>query len=204
MPNTSSPPRTIGLLGGSFNPAHEGHVHISRAARRVLELDEVWWLVSPQNPLKEKAGMAALGLRLKHARKLARPHRFIRVSDIEARLDTRYTVDTLEALIRRYPRCRFVWLMGADNLASFHRWRHWRRIAALCPILVLDRAPYSHAAQASKAALALRRYRMSERALKTLKTAPLPCWGYFHLPRHPASATALRRVHAETGFNPYG
>ena len=150
-------PRRIGLLGGSFNPAHAGHRGISLAAIEALGLDEMWWLVSPGNPLKPAVGMAPLSARLASARRMARAAR-IRPTDIEARLGTRYTVDTLAALVRRYPRHRFIWLMGADNLGQFHRWRDWRRIARIVPIAVIARPGYDRAARASPAMGWLRRF----------------------------------------------
>lgn len=131
-----------GLLGGSFNPAHGGHRSISLFAMRALALDECWWLVSPGNPLKAKAtDMAPLPARLASARAASR-RAPIRATAIEQQLGTRYTIDTLRALIRLYPKRRFVWIMGADNLAGFHRWRHWRAIAQLLPILVIARPGY--------------------------------------------------------------
>src|SRR5215216_425890 len=136
------PPMTrIGLLGGSFNPAHRGHRGISLHALRRLGLDEVWWLVSPGNPLKAEKDMAPLAARYVSARGAARGAP-IRPTTIEAELGLRYTVDVLRALIRRYPKRRFVWLMGADNLAQFHRWKDWRRIARLMPIAVIARPGY--------------------------------------------------------------
>jgi nicotinate-nucleotide adenylyltransferase len=126
----------IGLLGGSFDPAHGGHLYVSEIARTRLKLDNVWWLVSPGNPLKPAPG--ALETRLKHARQLARD-RHILVTDIEARLGTRYTVDTVTALLKRFPRAHFIWLMGSDNLEQFTRWRRWQEIAARIPIAVVRR-----------------------------------------------------------------
>lgn len=140
-----------GLLGGSFNPAHRGHRRISLFALETLGLDEIWWLVSPANPLKDQAkDMAPLAARLASARHAAR-RAPIRATAIEARLGTRYTVDTLRRLVRRYPNRRFIWLMGADNLAQFHRWRDWRRIARMVPIAVIARPGYDRAARAAKA-----------------------------------------------------
>ena len=134
--------RRIGLLGGSFNPAHAGHRAISLAAIDALGLDEVWWLVSPGNPLKDSAGHGAAMTRgLRSARAMARRAR-IRPTDIEARLGTVYTVDTIAALVRRHPNHRFIWLMGGDNLAQFHRWRNWRAIAREVPIAVIARPGY--------------------------------------------------------------
>lgn len=150
--------RRIGLLGGSFNPAHRAHRRISLCARAALGLDEVWWLVSPGNVLKDPADMAALPLRFARACAMARGAP-IRVSAIEAEMGTRYTVDTLALLRRRHPRDRFVWLMGADNLAQFHRWRDWRTIARMMPIAVIARPGYDRAAVASPAMAWLRRWR---------------------------------------------
>jgi nicotinate-nucleotide adenylyltransferase len=128
---------TIGLLGGSFDPAHDGHLYVSEIAHRLLKLDYVWWLVSPGNPLKPEPG--ALGARLARAAAAARRYPFIRVTDIEQRLGTRYTIDTVKALKRRFPHARFVWLMGSDNLEQFARWRRWQEIARLVPIAVVRR-----------------------------------------------------------------
>ena len=126
----------IGLLGGSFDPAHEGHLYISRIALRALKLDYVWWLVSPGNPLKHEP--APLELRMKRARLMARDKRIL-VTDLESRLQTRFTIDTITALKRRFPKADFVWLMGSDNLEQFSRWRRWRQIAATLPIAVVRR-----------------------------------------------------------------
>jgi nicotinate-nucleotide adenylyltransferase len=150
--------RLIGLLGGSFNPAHRAHRRISLHALGALGLDEVWWLVSPGNVLKPVDGMAPLAARVASAQAMARTAP-IRVSAIEAELGTRYTVDTLARLQRRYPRYRFVWLMGADNLAQFHRWRDWRAIARMMPIAVIARPGYDAHAVASPAMAWLRRWR---------------------------------------------
>jgi nicotinate-nucleotide adenylyltransferase len=124
-------------LGGSFDPAHDGHLYVSEIARKLLKLDYVWWLVSPGNPLKPEPG--ALGQRLARARIAAARHPFIRVTDIEQRLGTRYTIDTVKALKRRFSHARFVWLMGSDNLEHFARWRRWREIARIIPIAVVRR-----------------------------------------------------------------
>lgn len=147
-----------GLLGGSFNPAHGAHRRISLFALGALGLDEVWWLVSPGNVLKPVAGMAPIEARFASARKAARGAP-IQVTAIETELRTRYTVDTLRKLKRRYPQRRFVWLMGTDNLAQFHRWRSWRQIAREMPIAVVARPGYDARAMASPAMTWLRRWR---------------------------------------------
>jgi nicotinate-nucleotide adenylyltransferase len=150
--------RPTGLLGGSFNPAHAGHRAISVAALDALGLDEVWWLVSPGNPLKDGAAdMAPLAARLASAEHMARGARIVPTA-IEARLGTRYTVDTLTRLTRLYPRRRFIWIMGADNLASFHRWKDWRRIARTMPIAIIARPGYDRAALNAPAMGWLRRF----------------------------------------------
>jgi nicotinate-nucleotide adenylyltransferase len=187
--------RRIGLLGGSFNPAHEGHRDISLAALAYLDLDEVWWLVSPQNPLKPQKGMASFEERMARARAMAH-HPRIRVTDIEHRLGTRYTADTLRKLVTRFPSYRFVWLMGADNLAQIASWADWTRIFHLTPIAVFDRPTYTNKALTSLAARRFRRSRRREAALKTLATASLPAWVFVHHRLNPISATQIRAERA--------
>lgn len=157
-PRSRQRPVLTGLLGGSFNPAHGGHRQISLFLIAALGLDEVWWLVSPGNPLKPQDGMAPLRSRIASAAAQAR-HAPIRVTAIERELGTRFTIDTLRAIKRRYPRRRFVWIMGADNLAQFHRWRGWRSIAREMPIAVVARPGYDAGALASPAMAWLRRWR---------------------------------------------
>ena len=184
--------RRIGLLGGSFNPAHGGHRAISLAALRALGLDEVWWLVSPGNPLKDTArDMAPLAIRLASARAMAR-HAPIRASDIESRLGTRYTVDTLKALARRYPNKRFIWLMGADNLAQFDQWKDWRGIARAMPIAVVARPGYDAAAHAAPAMGWLRRFIQPARQAKNWTTWRLPALVLLRFRPDSTSATRLR------------
>jgi nicotinate-nucleotide adenylyltransferase len=183
----------IGLLGGSFNPAHEGHRFASLAALRRLKLDRLWWLVSPQNPLKGRADMAPLAQRLAGAALRAR-HPRIEVTDIERDLGTRFTVDTVARLRRRYPRARFVWLAGADILLEMHRWRRWRRLLSLVRIAVFDRPGYSYRAKVCAAAQAMRFGRRRESAAASLWRQPVPAWVFLHGRRHSASATALRRT----------
>lgn len=184
-------PRRIGLLGGSFNPAHTGHRGISLAAIGALGLDEMWWLVSPGNPLKPAVGMAPLSARLASARRMARAAR-IRPTDIEARLGTRYTVDTLAALVRRYPRHRFIWVMGADNLQQFDRWRAWRRIARTVPIAVIARPGYDGIARAAPAMGWLRRFQRPASQAKNWTEWSVPALVLLRFRPDPTSATQLR------------
>jgi len=188
----------IGLLGGSFNPAHDGHFRISLEALRRLGLDEVWWLVSPQNPLKAEAGMAPFAERFAGARQAAR-HPRLRVTDIEARLGTRYTADTLRALRRRFPHVKFVWLMGADNLSQIPAWRAWSYIFNTLPVAIFARPTYSLRALAGKAARRYSRVRRPERAARRLPGNAPPAWVFFHSRLMPISATALRAQRAARG-----
>ncbi|OJY71258.1 MAG: nicotinic acid mononucleotide adenylyltransferase [Sphingobium sp. 66-54] len=185
-------PRTVGLLGGSFNPAHGGHRAISLFAREALGLDEVWWLVSPGNPLKPRAGMAPLAARMASARQTAR-RAPIRVTAIERELHTRYTVETLRKLQRRYPRIRFIWLMGADNLAQFDRWKDWRGIARGTAIAVIARPGYTRAAHGAPAMAWLRRFVRPASQCKRWTTWRLPALVHLRFRPDPRSATLLRQ-----------
>ncbi|WP_426956277.1 nicotinate-nucleotide adenylyltransferase [Muricoccus radiodurans] len=185
----------IGLLGGSFNPAHAGHRHVAERARRALRLDQVWLMVSPGNPLKRSAGMAPFAERLASARRVADGRRVI-ATDIEARLGLRQTERTLARLRRLFPRARFVWIMGADNLAQLPRWRRWRRLARRTPMAVLPRPGWTRRAMHGAAASVLRRHRRRPGAL--LACAPVRGaaghvpWTLVPAREHPASATAIR------------
>lgn len=183
----------IGLLGGSFNPAHDGHLEISQLALHKLKLDAVWWLVSPQNPLKSADGMAALTDRVKQAGQMAAPEPRIMVTDIEKDLDTRYTADTLAALKMRFSEARFVWLMGADNLLQMHRWRQWSKIFHTVPVAVFARPSYSLRAEGAKAARRFARYRMPAFRAGRLADKGPPAWAFLKHPHNPQSATAIRR-----------
>ena len=185
----------IGILGGSFNPAHEGHRHISLMALKSLGLDEVWWLVSPKNPLKSAAELAGFDERLRRARAVA-AHPRIRVSDLERDFPSAYTVDVLARLRRRWPRNRFVWLMGADNLAQFHLWRRWQDILASVPVAVFDRPDYSYAPLWAKAAIACSASRVRGKARHRLAMCNPPAWAFFHGRRNRLSSTAIRRGRA--------
>jgi nicotinate (nicotinamide) nucleotide adenylyltransferase/ribosome silencing factor RsfS/YbeB/iojap len=180
-------------LGGSFNPAHGGHLHLSLLAVERLDLDEVWWLVSPQNPLKRVAGMAPFADRLDQARGVAAGHRHIIVSDLETRLGrSHYTADTLQALHRRFPRLRFVWLMGADNLVQLRYWQRWREIFRTAAIAVFDRPSYSLKALAGLPARRFARRRVPPSAARRLAEMKLPVWVFFHSRLDPRSATRIR------------
>jgi nicotinate-nucleotide adenylyltransferase len=184
-------PRRIGLLGGSFNPAHDGHRHVSLSALRRLRLDEIWWLVSPQNPLKATSGMAPLPQRLTQARSVA-AHRRIRVTDIEQFLGTRYTIDTMVALRQLFPATRFVWLMGADNLAQMARWKRWPDLCRVVAFAVLDRPGSASHALAGAVARRYCEERLNECAVRRLAETPPPAWSFIHARLNPLSATALR------------
>ncbi len=184
-------PRRIGLLGGSFNPAHEGHRHVSREALKRLDLDQIWWLVAPQNPLKPANGIAPFAKRLAAARAVARDRR-IKILDLETCFGTRYTVDTVTAFRRLWPRTRFVWLMGADNLRQIRHWRRWREIFACLPVAVMDRATYSLGALSELPAQALRRYRLSPGAARRLAGFYPPAWTFLPIRLDPHSASDIR------------
>ncbi|WP_442792540.1 nicotinate-nucleotide adenylyltransferase [Porphyrobacter sp. TH134] len=190
-----SPPILTGLLGGSFNPAHGGHRRITLFAAAALGLDETWWLVSPGNPLKSQAGMAPLAARLLSARQQARRAPIVPTA-IEQRLGTRYTADTLAKLVRRYPKRRFVWLMGSDNLAQLHRWKDWRRIARTMPIAVIARPGYDANAMTSPAMAWFRRYRVPAASIRKQGQWSAPALVLLRFDPDHRSATALRRANA--------
>jgi nicotinate-nucleotide adenylyltransferase len=189
-----APGMRIGLLGGSFNPPHEGHALITQLALRRLSLDRVWWLVTPGNPLKSLTGLAALNARIEAARLLNVGPRIV-VTDIEAQIGSRFTYDTLRWLKRRAPRAHFVWIMGADNLRQFHLWRHWRAIADLVPIVVVDRPGSTLKAISSPAGETLARWRVPEREATRLAAMRTPALLFLHGPRSGLSSTALRHEH---------
>jgi nicotinate-nucleotide adenylyltransferase len=185
--------KLTGLLGGSFNPAHGAHRVITLFALDALGLDEAWWLVSPGNPLKPKQGMAPLPTRVRSAREQAR-RAPIKVTAIERELGTVYTIHTLRALKRRFPRRRFVWLMGADNLAQFHLWKDWREIAAEMPIAVIARPGYDAPALASPAMAWLRRFRLTAAEFRNRDEWSAPALIELRFDPDPRSATELRRT----------
>ncbi len=190
-----APGMRIGLFGGTFDPAHAAHRAACLLALRRLGLDRVWWLVTPGNPLKDTRGLAPLAERLVAARTLAH-HSRIDVTDLEAALGTPYTYATVKYLARRCPGVHFVWIMGADNLRSFHRWQRWRDIARLVPIAVVDRLGPSLYSAASAAGQALARARIPEQAARRLAERKPPAWIYLHGLKSPLSSTALRAARA--------
>ena len=181
----------VGLLGGSFNPPHAAHRAISLFAIKRLKLDRVWWLVTPGNPLKDTGGLHDLDARVAAAREMADDPR-IDISCLESVIGTRYTVDTISYLRRRASGVRLVWIMGADNLAQFHRWQSWRRIASEIPIAVIDRPPQSFRALAAPAAQALARYRLPENQAGRLADQQAPAWVFLTGMKLNLSSTGLR------------
>ncbi|MCC5973988.1 MAG: nicotinate-nucleotide adenylyltransferase [Rubellimicrobium sp.] len=196
------PGQVIGLMGGSFDPAHEGHVQITSAALARFALDQVWWLVSPGNPLKAH-GPAPLERRLAAASALMR-HPRVHVTDLEAQIGTRTTARTLRWLVTRAPGVRFVWLMGADNLAQFHRWQDWESILHMVPVGVLARPGHQMAAQFSRAARMYRGARLPDHAARLLGRTATPAWCYVTVPMSPLSSTRLRAAGVWTPSGPDG
>lgn len=184
------PGQTIGLLGGSFDPAHEGHVHITREAMKRFGLSHVWWLVSPGNPLKSR-GPAPLQQRMARAHEVMRDPR-VTVTDIEARLGTRYTAQTLERMMTLYPGVRFVWLMGADNLAQLHHWQDWQWIMGNVPIGVLARPGDRISARMSRAARLYAQYRVAGKASQRLARVAAPAWCFVNVAMSGQSSSAIR------------
>jgi nicotinate-nucleotide adenylyltransferase len=183
----------IGLFGGTFDPPHAAHRAACLLAMRRIGLDRIWWLVTPGNPLKDTRGLSSLEKRIAAARTLANHPRIV-VTGVEAEMRTRYTHDTVRTLIARCPGVHFVWIMGADNLRSFHRWQKWRGIAALVPIAVVDRLGPSLYATAGTAGQALARFRIRESAARSLPLRRPPAWVFLHGLKSPLSSTALRAL----------
>lgn len=181
----------IGLLGGSFNPAHEGHVHISIEALKKLKLTEVWWLVSPQNPLKSDAQTKPLEIRIATAEGLI-SHPNIRVTQLETILGTRYTIDTLTEIKKRFPQVHFVWLMGADNLQNFDQWKKWPEIFKTMPIAIMDRPDFGLKVLSSKPALRFKQYRIDDEDATELVTRTPPCWSFIPIKLNQLSSTKIR------------
>lgn len=196
-----TPGLRVGLFGGSFDPAHDGHAHVAETALRRLDLDRVVWMVSKQNPLKRGAPSATLAERMTSARAAAAtvsagPSMI--VSDVESRLGTSWTVDSLRALVNRHPQVRFVWLMGSDNLASFHRWRGWTDIMRLMPVAVIARPGSLLNSRTAPAARRFAAFRLPADQARLLPSIPAPAWTYLPAPLNPRSSTAIRA--ARTGI----
>ena len=194
--------RRVGVLGGSFNPAHPGHLHITEVALDLLRLDEAWWLVSPRNPLKPEKHLAPLSERVSAAQALAARERRIAVSDLERDMGTRYTVDTVTALRRRHPDAGFVWIMGADNLAELHRWKDWTRLLEQVPVAVFDRPSYSFRALKGVAARRFAAARRTRRDAGSLAIAAPPAWMFLWTTFDSASASAVRADRGERDKGP--
>lgn len=185
--------QTVALFGGSFNPPHEGHLHVSETALVRAQVDQVWWLVSPGNPLKDHSELKPLATRIRQCQKLIK-HPRIKVTAFEARFNVAYTEKTLSLLVKLRPRVNFIWLMGADNLASFHRWQNWQKIAALMPIMVFDRPGSTLSYRSARAAIAMSRYRIDESDCALLARLSPPAWTFIHGPRSSQSSTAIRNA----------
>lgn len=188
----AEPGMAIGLFGGSFNPPHAGHVHVSETALIRGRLDQVWWLVTPGNPLKDHSELEGLAARIRASRRLIADPRIL-VTAFEAAHDLHYTEETLALVRHLRPRNRFVWIMGADNLAGFHRWQNWRRIAAMMPLMVIDRPGSTLSVLSAPAAISLARYRVDERLAPRLAGMAPPAWTFIHAPRSAMSSSAIRR-----------
>ena len=187
------PGRRIGVMGGTFNPPHDGHALISDTALRRLQLDQLWWVVTPGNPLKANNGLPSAAERMALCRRLA-PDKRMRITAFEEALETPFTAATLAFLRRRYPGVKFCWIMGADNLASFHRWQSWRQIAANVPIAVVDRPGWHLKAMSSPAAQWMRRNYVPETRAGALLDAVAPTWTFLTGPLSNSSSTEIRRT----------
>ncbi len=190
LPHSESGQR-IGLFGGSFNPPHNGHLLVSEIAIKRLQLDQFWWIVTPGNPLKDSNQLAPLFQRIKWCERIANQPA-IKITAFELMHPTRFTADTLEFVKTRRPNANFVWVMGADNLAGFHKWQRWRDIADMMPLAVIDRPGSTLSSRSSMAALALSRFRLDESDAALLPTMPAPAWTFIHGPRSSLSSTIIR------------
>jgi len=183
----------IGILGGSFNPAHEGHIHISNIALKSFQLDEIWWLVSPQNPLKSKFNNSSLRKRINYAKKISNGYK-IRVDDLESKFNTNLTAKTLKIILERYKGTKFIWLMGADNLNEINKWFNWKNIFNTMPIAVFDRGVYSYSIINSMAG---RRYfsKLYKRKNSiSIFNKALPSWKFVHNSKNPISSSHIRKL----------
>lgn len=183
----------IGLFGGSFNPPHEGHVHVCETALKRGQLDQIWWLVTPGNPLKDTSELESLAGRIKKCEEII-THPKMRVTAFEAKYNLNYTQQTLSKLMQIKPNLNFVWVMGADNLKGFHKWQNWRDIAGQMPMMIIDRPGSTLSYRSAKAAIALSRYRIDETDSELLAHMRAPAWSFIHAPRSSLSSTAIRQA----------
>lgn len=183
--------KKIGILGGSFNPAHDGHTEISLAALENIGLDEIWWLVSPGNPLKSNEDQLNYEQRFNSAVNIVNDPRIL-ISDFEKNFNTRFTVDTLNQLKAEYPEFSFVWLMGADNLEEFNKWKDWKKIANTVPIAIFNRPSYSNAKNKSIAAIELEKFQIDQVDIRKLYKMEPPAWSFYEATENPASSTEIR------------
>ena len=199
MPHVESGQR-IGLFGGSFNPPHQGHVHVCEQALRRLGLSQIWWIVTPGNPLKDLSILAPLKDRIAACEAIT-PDPRMKITAFEKGMPTRFTADTLSAVVKRNPGVDFVWVMGADNLGQFHLWERWRDIADLMPIAVIDRPGSTLAFHSARAAQALRQFRLDESDAPRLPSLNPPVWTFIHGPRSSLSSTAIRAKNSRVETN---
>lgn len=192
MPLVGSRQR-VGLFGGSFNPPHDGHVHVSEQALQRLELDWVWWLVTPGNPLKDHSNLAPLAERIEACESITSDPR-MKITAFERDMPTRYTADTLFNVVQRNPGIDFVWLMGADNLGQFHKWERWRDITRLMPVAVIDRPGSTLSLHSAPAAITMLKFRIDEGDAATLASQKPPAWAFLHGPRSSLSSTKIRNA----------
>lgn len=190
-PPPAYPGMKIGLFGGTFDPPHDGHLHVAETALKRLGLDQVWWLVTPGNPLKDRAGMSKFKKRLKESRTFAR-HPKIIVTGLEAGLGSAYSANTISFILNRYPETHFVWVMGADNLENFHHWQQWREIMRSLPVAIADRPGFRHKALSAVAAICFARYRVDEADAAGLWRYRAPAWTLLTLQLSSLSSTELR------------
>ncbi len=182
----------IGLLGGSFNPAHAGHRLISTIALKRLQLDYIWWLITPGNPLKDNSSLPSQARRMFDAQKIAN-HPRIKMTGFESQINTRYTYDTVRYLKQRFKKVKFVWIMGADNLSQFHHWQNWQNLANMMPIAVIDRPKSTLLSTHSRAAFRLNKYKIKEAKASCLAGLKAPAWVFLHGTRTNMSSTVLRK-----------
>ncbi|MEM7070508.1 MAG: nicotinate (nicotinamide) nucleotide adenylyltransferase [Pseudomonadota bacterium] len=185
--------RSVGLLGGSFNPAHDGHLTLSYQCRNHFKLDQIWWLVSPQNPLKKQSGSADYAVKFQHAKRLTARYPWLKIVDFEAVYGFSYSIDTITKLLAIYRKYRFIWLMGADNLKEFHQWHQWQKIVMQITLGVYTRPYYDYGAISSPAASYMQKWRMPEKYARTLQYKKAPSWCFIHARCNAISSSQIRQ-----------